>query len=76
MKLEPEKILNLSGIVVKRFEEIEGYGLFFDIEVSSKQARCPRCNKVSRSLHQNHWRVVRDLPISDWEVFLRINRRQ
>lgn len=39
-------------------------------------ATCPHCGKVSRSLHENNWSLIKDLPISGQDVFLKINIRQ
>lgn len=37
---------------------------------------CPDCGKITRSIHQNHWRMIHDLPWSKKTVILKINRRQ
>ncbi|NES70067.1 MAG: ISL3 family transposase [Okeania sp. SIO2D1] len=55
---------------------MEGLGLIIEIEPIQRQAVCPRCGKISKSVHQNHRYYVRDLPISLKDVLLRVNRRQ
>ncbi|WP_420911679.1 transposase family protein [Rippkaea orientalis] len=50
--------------------------LVLEVESQSKTSSCPRCQKVSHRLHQNHWHLIKDLPWGEKEVFLRINRRQ
>ncbi|WP_416349201.1 transposase family protein [Leptolyngbya sp. CCNP1308] len=36
------------------------------MEVHAASVVCPRCGTVSHHLHQNHWHLVRDLPISHY----------
>jgi transposase len=50
--------------------------LILDVELEVDYATCPRCGQVSHHLHQNHGYLVRDLPLSNRQVFLRVNRRQ
>ena len=40
------------------------------------KATCPRCNCMNSNLHQNHSYWVRDLPISNRQFGLIVNRRQ
>ena len=76
MKFSIKQILNLPGIKVLNCQEIEGLGLIIEIQADSKYCICPRCGKASDSIHQNHWRNIKDLPWSNQQVILRINRRQ
>lgn len=62
MKFYLEKILNLPGMKVLNCHEIEGLGLILEIEANVKYCTCPSCGQVSRSMHQNHWRIIQDLP--------------
>ncbi|MEG4445404.1 transposase family protein [Microcoleus sp. AT9_B5] len=39
-------------------------------------AACPRCSQISHRLHQNKSHLVRDLPMADREVILKVNRRR
>ncbi len=76
MKFPIESILNLPGMAVLSCQDIEGLGLIIEIEAAVRYCTCPSCGQVSRSIHQNHWRIVQDLPWSTSPVLLRINRRQ
>ena len=58
-----ENILNLPGVIVKGYQKIQGVGWTFRVESESQEAICPRCGGTSRNLHQNHWYLVKDLPI-------------
>ncbi|KYC42798.1 hypothetical protein WA1_11730 [Scytonema hofmannii PCC 7110] len=51
-------------------------GLIIEIEAVVRYSTCPRCGQFSRSIHQNHWRIIQDLPWSTKPVLLRINHRQ
>jgi transposase len=76
MKFPVEKILKIPAVKILSCDEIEGLGFVVALEVSNRYCTCPKCGKVSQSLHQNHWRTVRDLPWGNQPVMLRINRRQ
>lgn len=76
MKFSVEQILNLPGIKVLNCQEIEGLGLIIEIQADFKSSKCPKCGKGSHSIHQHHWRNIKDLPWSNQQVILRINRRQ
>jgi transposase len=76
MKFSVEQILNLPGMKVLNCQDIEGLGLIIEIQVDSKSSKCPRCGKASHSIHQHHWRNIKDLPWSNQQVILRIDRRQ
>lgn len=70
------ELLGLSGVDVESYEASED-SLILDVEVHAASAVCPRCGTVSHHLHQNHWHLVRDLPISHYrKTWLRVNRRQ
>jgi transposase len=71
-----DKFLNLEGVVINGYRHLENIGIVFEIESKSKKAICPCCGKVSDKLHQNHRYLVKDLPMSGQEVYLKINRRQ
>jgi transposase len=68
-------ILNLPGVIVEKKKQI-GETLILAVKSENKTAVCPRCGEISHRLHQNQGIMVRDLPISDQEVVLRVNRRR
>ena len=70
------EFLNLPGVLVKAYRAYEGIGFILQLEAVQQQATCPSCGLKSEKLHQNHWYLVKDLPISSQPVYLRVNRRQ
>ena len=56
--------------------EIETDKITLDIESTSQIAACPHCRKTSKTLHERHPRIVRDLPISGKPTYLRFVRRR
>jgi len=68
------QLLNLPGIVVESLRETET-DLMLEVEAWTDKATCPRSSSSS-NLHQNHGYWVRDLPISNRQVRLKVNRRQ
>ncbi|MEA5504617.1 hypothetical protein VB735_16160 [Halotia wernerae UHCC 0503] len=61
MKFPVEQIINLAGMKVLNCHEIEGMGLIIEIEKNAKSCTCPKCGYQVSSIHQNHWRIVKDL---------------
>lgn len=76
MKFPVEQILNLPDMKVLDFQEIEGEEIIITIEKGVNYSACPYCGKITHSIHQNHWRMIHDLPWSKKPVLLKINRRQ
>ena len=76
MRFPVEQILDLPGMKVLGCQEIEGLGLIIEIEAAVNYCTCHKCGRVSRTIHQNHWRTVKDIPWNTKQVLLRINRRQ
>lgn len=76
MKFTIEQILNLPDMKVLDFQEIEGEEIIITIEKSVNYSTCPSCRQITQSIHQNHWRMIHDLPWSKKPVLLKINRRQ
>ena len=69
------KLLKLEGIKVKNYQLTEGIGILLYLENSQKKVVCPHCGQITNKLHQNHFFVVRDLPLGDQPVYLQVNRR-
>lgn len=69
------KILNLSTVIVEDRLETEET-IILSVIVKNKTAVCPRGAQKSRRLHQNKTHLVRDLPITNREVILKVNRLQ
>ncbi len=79
------QIIKLPELKVRDYQFIEGFGVVLTVENIDKKARCPRCGKKSAQLdwqaspdrlHQNHEYLVRDLPQSEHQVYVKVNRRQ
>jgi transposase len=76
MKFIVDEILNLPDMKVLDYQEIEGIGMVITIEKAVKYCTCPTCGKNTQSIHQNHWRMIHDLPWSEKKVLLKINHCQ
>lgn len=70
------EILKIPGNLVRSYQLLETVGIILQIESEQQQATCPRCGQKSQRLHQNHWHLIKDLPLSTQPVYLRVNRRQ
>ena len=75
MKLLLAELLNLEGIEVTDYHNFDKE-IIIEVEMKDVEAICPHCGNTSHSIHQNHWHLIRDLPISNKDVLLKINRRQ
>ena len=69
------QLLNLSGVTVEGFTDVEGY-LCLYLKMASPSACCPHCGQSSEEIRQNRPIVVRDLPAFGQKVLLRVPRRQ
>jgi transposase len=74
MELQLTELLNIPGLVVEYYRNF-GQELILDVEVEADYSSCPNCGQVSNRLHQNHGDLVRDFPLSNRQVFLKVNRR-
>jgi transposase len=70
------EILNLKGIKVTSYCHHPSMGLILYLEAEDRESICPCCGTKSQNLHQNHYYLVKDLPLSDRPVYLEVNRRQ
>jgi transposase len=70
------KVINIEDIKVVNYDFITDDEIVIEIQNQSKLSQCPRCGNTTSKTHQNHWYMVRDIPLSDYQVFLKINRRQ
>jgi transposase len=68
-------VLNLPGVIVEDYKQT-GETLILVIKSQKTTASCPVCSQSSHHLHQNYRDLVRDLPIGNKEVMLRVNRRR
>jgi len=70
------KVINIEDIKVVNYDFLTDDEIVIEIQNQSKLGQCPRCGKTTNKTHQNHWYMVRDIPMSDYQVFLKVNRRQ
>jgi len=75
MQLLLTQILNLDGVLVGDYRDL-GEQLILEAEADKDWAICPRCEQMSRNIHQSHFRLAHDLSISNRQVLLKFNRRQ
>ncbi|WP_445301367.1 transposase family protein [Microcoleus sp. Pol11C2] len=68
-------ILNLPGVVVEDYKQT-GETLILVIKSQKTTASCPVYSLSSHHLHQIYRYLVRNLPIGNREVMLRVNRRR
>jgi transposase len=70
------KVINLEDIKVINYHFITENEIVIEVENKLKVSECPHCGNTTDKTHQNHWYTVRDIPLSDYQVLLRVNRRQ
>lgn len=63
------EIFGLKEFQIKRIEVLKEEIKIY-VEIKAKKARCPRCGRSSKSVHQYHKRVVRDLEILGKKCYL------
>jgi transposase len=70
------KVINLEDIKVINYHFITADEIVIEVENKLKVGECPHCGNTTDKIHQNHWYIVRDIPLSDYQVLLKVNRRQ
>ncbi|MEA5566696.1 transposase family protein, partial [Anabaena sp. UHCC 0399] len=70
------KVINLEDIKVINYDFITNDEIVIEVENKLKVGQCPQCGNTTDKIHQNHWYTVRDIPLSDYQVLLKVNRRQ
>jgi transposase len=70
------EILKIEGMTVTAYQLIVEVGCVIYLKNQQSLLPCSNCGCLSDKLHQNHWLTVRDLPMGEYPVYLKINRRQ
>jgi transposase len=70
------EILKIEGMTVTAYQLITEIGCIIYLKNQQCSMACSNCGHLSNKLHQNHWLTVRDLPLGENPVYLKINRRQ
>ncbi len=69
-------IINFEGFKATNYHFITDNELLIELENKERLSICPHCHKPTDKVHQSHRYRVRDIPLSSYEVFLLVNRRQ
>lgn len=70
------KIINFPGFKATNYHFITENELLIELENQENIATCPNCGQSTNKVHQSHRHRVRDIPVSTFNVFLNVNRRQ
>jgi transposase len=70
------QIVDFEGFQAINYYFLTENELLIVLENQSEIATCPHCQKKTDKVHQSHWYRVRDLPWSNFQIFLQVNRRQ
>lgn len=70
------KIVKFDGFKATNYHFITENELLIELENKVKTSTCPHCHKITDKVHQSHRHRVRDIPLSSYDIFLLINRRQ
>ncbi len=69
-------IIQFEGFKATNYHFITENELLIELENKERSSICPHCQKQTDKVHQSHRYRVRDIPISSYDVFLLVNRRQ
>ena len=69
-------IINFEGFKATNYHFITDNELLIELENKERSSICPHCHKPTDKVHQSHRYRVRDIPLSSYDVFLLVNRRQ
>jgi transposase len=70
-----ENLLDLPNVSIRNVVK-EGKEVFLLLGCLKEEVTCPHCSNLTDELHQTKSRLVRDLPISGQEIYLKIPRRK
>lgn len=70
------ELLHLEGVVVANYQIITDIGIILYLENIKRETDCIYCGNKMGKLHQNNELTIRDLPLGEQALYLRINRRQ
>ncbi|MBD2778609.1 transposase family protein [Iningainema tapete] len=68
-------LLDLPGVTVESWNSTEN-SVCFQLSILAKGINCPHCGNYTEELHQTRPIIVRDLPSSGKDVYLKLPRRQ
>ncbi|MDJ0534993.1 MAG: transposase family protein [Xenococcaceae cyanobacterium MO_207.B15] len=69
-------LIKFEGFKATNYHFITDNELLIELANKEKSSICPSCHKSTNKVHQSHHYRVRDIPLSSWNVFLLVNRRQ
>ena len=69
-------VIKFEGFKAIDYHFITENELLIELENKTNSSTCPYCHKKTNKVHQSHWYRVRDIPLSSFDVFLGVNRRQ
>lgn len=70
------KLINFEGFKATNYWFITDNEILIELTNKANKATCPYCHKSTDKIHQSHRYRVRDIPLSSFDVFLFVNRRQ
>ncbi len=70
------KVIKFEGFKATNYHFITENELLIELENKATITTCPHCQKNTDKVHQSHRYRVRDIPLSSFDVFLLVNRRQ
>ena len=69
-------IIKFEGFKASNYHFITDNELLIELENKEQSSICFHCHKKTDKVHQSHRYRVRDIPLSSYDVFLLVNRRQ
>lgn len=70
------KLIKFEGFKATNYWFITENEILIELANKANKATCPYCHKSTDKIHQSHLYRVRDIPLSSFDVFLLVNRRQ
>jgi transposase len=70
------KLINFEGVKATDYHFITDNEILITLENQTSESTCPHCHTITNKIHQAHYYRIRDIPLSGYDVFLNINRRQ
>jgi transposase len=70
------QVINLEDVKVTNYRFVSQDVILIELKNIRVEIPCPHCKNLTHKVPQNHPYKIRDIPLSNYQVFLEINRRR
>jgi len=68
-----ENLLGFKDIILKNVKNFDNE-IYIYVEMKVKEHNCPKCNSLTRNIHDYRMQPIKDIPMFDKKLILNIER--